>query len=33
MQTIFWWENPKGGNHTEHLDVDGRVILKWVLGE
>jgi hypothetical protein len=27
-----WLENMKGGYHAEDLDVDGRVILQWFLG-
>jgi predicted transglutaminase-like protease len=26
-----WWENQKKTNHQEDLDVDGRIILKWIL--
>jgi len=27
----FWSENLKGRAHSEHLGVDGRIILKWIL--
>jgi hypothetical protein len=28
MNTKFWWENLKGGDHLQDLGVDGR-IRKW----
>ena len=28
--TGFWWGNPKKGDHLEDLDVDVRVVLKWI---
>jgi hypothetical protein len=28
--TEFWWGDPREGEHLEDLDVDGRIILKWV---
>jgi len=31
MHTKFWLENLKGRDHSEDLDVDGRVILQWIL--
>jgi hypothetical protein len=32
MHTVFWLEILKGGDHSEDLCVDGRIILKWILG-
>jgi len=29
MHTRFWWGNPKGKDHFEDQDVDGRMILKF----
>jgi hypothetical protein len=26
-------ENLKGGDRSENLDVDGRIILEWILGK
>jgi hypothetical protein len=31
MHTGFRWKNQKERDHYEHLDVDGRIILKWIL--
>jgi hypothetical protein len=31
MHTQFLSENLKGRDHLENIDVDGRVILKWIL--
>jgi hypothetical protein len=31
--TKFWWERGKGGDHVEDLGIDGRIILKWILGK
>jgi hypothetical protein len=28
--TGFWWGDLRERNHLENLDVDGRIILKWV---
>jgi hypothetical protein len=33
MRTVFWFENLKGRDTSEDLGVDGRVILKCVLGK
>jgi len=33
MLKIFWFEDLKGRNHSEDLDVDGKIILEWVLGK
>jgi hypothetical protein len=32
MRTEFWLESLKGRDHSEDLDVNGRIILKWILG-
>jgi hypothetical protein len=31
MHVGFWWEIQKERDHSEVLDVDGRIILKWIL--
>jgi hypothetical protein len=28
----FWLGGPKGRDHREDLDVDGRITLRWTLG-
>jgi hypothetical protein len=28
--TKSWWENLKGRDHSEDIDIDGRVILQWI---
>jgi hypothetical protein len=33
MQTIFWLENLKRTDHSQEPGVDGKIILKWILGE
>jgi hypothetical protein len=33
MHTKFWSENLKGKDHSEDLDVDGKIILEWILGK
>jgi hypothetical protein len=33
MHTQFWSENLKGRDHFEDLDVDGRIVLEWILGK
>jgi hypothetical protein len=30
---ILWLENLKGRNQPEHPGVDGKIILKWILGK
>jgi len=31
MHTDFWLGNLKERDHLEHLSIDGRIILKWIL--
>jgi hypothetical protein len=31
MYTKFWSGNVKGRNHSDDIDVDGRIILEWIL--
>jgi hypothetical protein len=31
MNIEFWWETRKEKDHYEDLDVDGRIILGWIL--
>jgi len=31
--TVFWLENLKGRDHSEDLDIDGRIILERILGK
>jgi hypothetical protein len=31
IHTKFWAENLKGGDCFEHLGIDGKIILKWIL--
>jgi hypothetical protein len=33
MCTKFWLESLKGEDHSEDLDVDGKIILKWITGK
>jgi hypothetical protein len=33
MPTTFWLESPKGGDHSEDIGVDGKIILKWIFGK
>jgi hypothetical protein len=33
MRSKLWSGNLKGGDHSEDLDIDGRIILEWILGE
>ena len=30
MHIEFWWRNLKERDHLEALDLDGRVILRWI---
>jgi hypothetical protein len=31
IQVGFWWESQNERDHSEDLDVGGRIILKWNL--
>jgi hypothetical protein len=31
VHTGLWWGNVRERNHLEDLDVDGRIILKWIV--
>ena len=31
MLTDFWWRNVKEGDHMVDIDIEGRVLWKWVL--
>jgi hypothetical protein len=33
MHRKFWLENLKGRDHSEDLDIDGLIILEWILGK
>jgi hypothetical protein len=33
MHTIFWLENLKRRDRLKDLDVGGKIILEWILGE
>jgi hypothetical protein len=33
MDTLFWFENLEGGDNSENLNVDVRIILQWILGK
>jgi hypothetical protein len=30
---VFWWGNLKERDHLGDLDVDGRIILRWIFRE
>ena len=30
VYTGFWWGNPRGSDHLEGPDIDGRIILRWI---
>jgi hypothetical protein len=31
VHTGFWWGNLKERDHLENKDIDGRIILRWIL--
>jgi hypothetical protein len=33
MHTKFWSENLKGIEHSEDIEVEGRIILEWIIGK
>jgi hypothetical protein len=33
VHRAFWWRNLREGIHLENLDVDGRVLIKWIFKE
>jgi len=33
VHTGFWWDNLRERDHLEDLDVDGRLIFKWIFGK
>jgi len=33
MHIKFWSESLKGREHSEHLGIDGKIILEWILGK
>jgi hypothetical protein len=30
MHKEFWWGNLREGDHLEGLDVEGRIIIRWI---
>ena len=32
MHTRFWWRIMRERNHLEDIGIDGKIILKWILG-
>jgi hypothetical protein len=30
MHIGFWWGDLRDGRHLEDLNIDGRIILKWI---
>jgi hypothetical protein len=33
MRTKFWLGSPKGKEHWKDVGIDGRIILKWIVGK
>jgi hypothetical protein len=33
MHTQFWSENLKARDHSEDLDLDGKIMFEWILGK
>jgi hypothetical protein len=33
IHTDFWYANLKGRDHSEDVDLEGRIILEWILGK
>jgi hypothetical protein len=33
VRKIFWLESLKGREHSEDLGVEGRIVIKWILGK
>jgi hypothetical protein len=31
MHTGFWWESQNERDYSEDIDIDGRIIFKWIL--
>jgi len=29
--TIFWWGHLRERNHLEDLDIEGKIMLQWIL--
>jgi hypothetical protein len=27
---VFWWGNPRKGEHLGNPDINGRIILEWI---
>jgi hypothetical protein len=33
MHIVFWWRDPREGDHLGDPGVDGRIILRWIFGK
>jgi hypothetical protein len=33
VHTGFWWAGLRDKDHLKGLDIDGRIILKWIFNE